>query len=199
MDALAQREVDTVGLDREIDDAGFISTARGDARADMRMMREPFGRTRAEVRPPNFQAAGMSRWPTVAPAPGRRARPRWQVLMSNMVRFAAADVSLDPQVGFVGFSDGEGEHYFWMQPGELTNAKDEIWLERDDQEWGGRGGAWDVVLSRNTFIVNTRELPWMECDAVEIEFTADDGTYARLKGLLEQVMLGCPSDLDIRD
>src|SRR5882724_7625969 len=104
------------------------------------------------------------------------------MVMSDAVRFAATDVSLDPRVGFVGFADKEGQHYFWMQPGEMTTAKDEIWLERDDQQWGGRGGVWNVVLSRTKLIVNTRELPWMACDAVEIEFAVDDATFARLKG-----------------
>lgn len=86
-----------------------------------------------------------------------------------------------------------------MQPGEMTTAKDEIWLERDDQAWGGCGGAWNVVLTRKKLLVNTRELPWMACDVVEIEFAVDDATCARLRGLLQQVMVGCPSDLDIRD
>jgi hypothetical protein len=119
--------------------------------------------------------------------------------MGDAIRFVAKDVALDPQVGFVGFADQEGRRYFWMQPGEMTTAKDEIWLERDDQAWGGCGGAWNVVLTRNKLVVNTRELPWMACDAVEIEFAVDDATHARLRELLQQVMVGCPSDLHIRD
>jgi hypothetical protein len=119
--------------------------------------------------------------------------------MGEAVRFVAKVVSLDPQVGFIGFADQEGKRYFWMQPGEMTTAKDEIWLERDDQGWGGRGGAWNIVLTRNKFFINTRDLRWMACDAVEIEFAVDDATYARLKELLQRAMVGCPSDLDIHD
>lgn len=119
--------------------------------------------------------------------------------MGNAIRFTVKDVSLDPQVGFIRFADQEGQRYFWMQPGEMTTAKDEIWLERDDQRWGGCGGAWNVVLTRNKFLVNTRELPWMACDVVEVEFAVDDATYARLKKLLQRTMIGCPSDLDICD
>jgi hypothetical protein len=119
--------------------------------------------------------------------------------MGNVMRLVAKDVSLDPQVGFIGFADQAAQRYFWMQPGELTTAKDEIWLERDDQAWGGCGGVWNIVLTRNKFLVNTRELPWMACDAVEIEFAVDDATYARLKELLQRAMAGCPYDLDIRD
>ena len=125
---------------------------------------------------------------------------RWlRSTMGDAIRFVAKDVTLDQQVGLLGFADQEGHRYFWMQPGEMTTAKDEIWLERDDQAWGGSGGVWNIVLTRDRFIVNTRELPWMACDTVEIEFAVDDAMYARLKELLRQVMVGCPSDLDIRD
>jgi hypothetical protein len=117
--------------------------------------------------------------------------------MGNAIRFVAKDVSLDPQVGFVGFADQEGRRYFWMQPSGMTTAKDEIWLERDDQAGGGCGGAWNIVLTRDKFVVNTRELRWMACDSVEVDFTVDNATFARLKELLRQVMVDCPTDLDI--
>src|SRR5262245_34431596 len=112
--------------------------------------------------------------------------------MGDAIRFTAKDVSLEPRAGFIGFADKEGQRYFWMQPGEMTTAKDEIWLERDDQGWGGSGGAWNVVLTRNRFVVNTRALPWMACDAIEIEFAVDDATYASLKELLQRSSLHTP-------
>jgi WD40 repeat protein len=46
--------------------------------------------------------------------------------MRDAIRFVANDVILDPRVGFVGFADKEGRRYFWMQPGEMTTAKDEL-------------------------------------------------------------------------
>ena len=46
---------------------------------------------------------------------------------------------------------------------------------------------------------NTQALPWMACDAIEIEFAADDATYTALKELLQRAMIDCPSDLDIRE
>jgi hypothetical protein len=73
---------------------------------------------------------------------------RLRSAMRDAIRFLAKVISLDPQVGFIGFADQEERRYFWMQPGEMTTAKDEIWLERDDQAWGGCGGAWNVVLTR---------------------------------------------------
>jgi hypothetical protein len=80
----------------------------------------------------------------------------------------------------------------------MTTAKDEIWLERDDQQWGGCGGAWNVVLTRDKFLVNTQQLRWMECDAAEIAFTVDDATYAKLKEPLKRTMVAWASDFDIR-
>src|SRR5262245_16578540 len=110
------------------------------------------------------------------------------------IRFSVNTVSLDPQVGFIGFATEE--HYFWMQPSEHTTSKDEIWLERDDQAWGGYGGEWSVVLTRNKFSVDTSHLPWMECESIEIEFIADDQTYAQLTDLLRRAMVDCPRDLN---
>jgi len=118
--------------------------------------------------------------------------------MSNVIRFKATDVVLDPRVGLLGFADKVSEHYFWMQPGEMTTAKDEIWLERDDQQWGGCGEDWNVILTRNLFTAITRQLPWMACDAVEIEYDVDDATVAAMKEQLEKAMADCRSDLDDR-
>lgn len=113
------------------------------------------------------------------------------------IRFSVIDVSLDPRVGFIGFA--EEQHYFWMQPSEDTTAKEKIWLERDDQACGGCGGPWNIVLTRNTFTIDTSRLPWMHCDSIEIEFLADDRTYAQLVALLRQVMVDCSCDLRIEE
>jgi hypothetical protein len=118
--------------------------------------------------------------------------------MGDTVRFVARDVCLDPQVGYIGFADEGAQRYFWMQPGERTSGKEEIWLERDDQKWGGTGREWTVILTRDKFFLNTRDLRWMACDAVEIDFAIDDATYTQLSKLLQQVMVDCLFDLEIR-
>lgn len=119
--------------------------------------------------------------------------------MDNVVRFVANDVVLEPLAGFVGFADNENNRYLWMQPDEMTTAKDSVWIERDDQAWGGSGGNWNVVLTRKRFTLITRELKWMACDAVEVEFDVDDPTYERLKQLLKRMTVERPCDLVIRD
>ena len=119
--------------------------------------------------------------------------------MTRVVRFKADDVELDPQVGFVGFADSVNRRYFWIQPDEESTAKDRIWLERDDQAWGGTGGRWTVTMSRTRLVVDTRHLPWMACDAIEIEYSVDDTKYELLRRILKQVMESCPVDLRIED
>ncbi len=123
--------------------------------------------------------------------------------MSETVDFDADDVELDTQTGFVGFANTADECYFWLQPGEtstgLSPVKDEIWLERDDQQFGGSGGNWNIMLTRESATIDTHQLPWMACDKVVIRFQIDDAKYHSLKGLLQRVMIGSPDDLSIVD
>jgi hypothetical protein len=118
--------------------------------------------------------------------------------MNDIIRFIAKEVVLEPRAGFIGFTDEGNEHYFWMQPGEMTTAKNEIWLERDDQAWGGYGDVWEVVVTRNKFTVVTNNLPYLACDAIEIEFAVGDATYDLLKSLLKKMMVDCQADLVIQ-
>lgn len=117
--------------------------------------------------------------------------------MYHAIRFCAVDAEIDPSVRFVGFS-GE-QHYFWMQPDEMTTNKERIWLERNDQRYGGCGGTRNIVLTRTTFIVHTQDAPWLSCDRVEVDFAVDEIFYGRLMDVLKQAMVSCLGDLDIRD
>jgi hypothetical protein len=123
--------------------------------------------------------------------------------MGDRIRFIADDVELDPQVGFIGFANEEQGRHFWMQPGESSSGrslnKEEIWLERDDQQWGGSGGDWKIRLTRTSFNVDTSQLPWMGSAAIEIGLSLDDSQYRSPKELLQRVMTGCLSDLTIDD
>lgn len=119
--------------------------------------------------------------------------------MTRVERFTADDVALDPRVGFIGFADNANRRYFWMQPDEVSTAKECIWLERDDQQWGGTGKQWTITLRRSAIVVDTHHLPWMACDSIEIEYAIDDDRYGQLKRLMQQVMASCPGDLRVAD
>ena len=79
----------------------------------------------------------------------------------------------------------------------MSHAKSEIWLERDDQQFGGSGGDWTIELRRDRFLVHVAVLPWMACDQIAVQFTLDDARFDELKMLLRTVMAGCPNDLHI--
>lgn len=118
-----------------------------------------------------------------------------EVSLANRIRFDADEISLDATTGFIGFASDE--NYFWMQPGEESYAKDQIWLERDDQAWGGSGGAWKVTLYRDVFLIDTQTCGWLKCDAIEIAFDFDESRFAVLRSLLMKVMAECLGDLRI--
>lgn len=119
--------------------------------------------------------------------------------MQHTVTFTADDVELTPETGFIGFADSINNRYFWLQPGEsemgLSLNKSEIWLERDDQGFGGSSGNWRIALSRQTFTVFTGDAGWLACDKIVIHFRLEDKEYFALRSLLETVMHECAEDL----
>ena len=121
--------------------------------------------------------------------------------MKDIVSFTVDDVELTTNTGFIGFADSVNERYFWLQPGEtstgLSPIKSEIWLERDDQRFGGSDGDWKISLSRDTFTVFTRGSAWLACDKIEIHFTIDDNSFNTLLTLLKTVMIDCADDLHV--
>lgn len=117
------------------------------------------------------------------------------------IRFTATQVEIIPATGFIGFADDDTRHYLWLQPEETADGfskeKEGIWIERDDQRYGGAGGKWSIKLTSTSFALRVVEMPWMECDAVEIEFSVDSGKYAELCSLTSRMMLGCSTDLEL--
>ena len=121
--------------------------------------------------------------------------------MQDIVSFTADDVELTNNTGFIGFADSVNERYFWLQPGEtstgLSPVKSEIWLERDDQGFGGSDGDWKIALSRNAFKVFARGSTWLACDKIVIHFKLDDNSFNSLLTLLKTVMIDCADDLHV--
>jgi len=73
--------------------------------------------------------------------------------------FHASEFEIDNLTLRVGFADGENsQHYFIMQRDEefieeaLLNMEN-IYLERNDQCWGGYGGINQVSLARTYLII----------------------------------------------
>lgn len=92
----------------------------------------------------------------------------------------------------IGFSEGkDGEHYFFMQRDEnyikeaLPNMKS-IYIELDDQCWGGYGEIDWVTLSRNKFTIlfNSLRATRIGYDKIEIILSLNDSDFQELRSVL---------------
>jgi hypothetical protein len=119
--------------------------------------------------------------------------------------FTATDFEADPDAVFVGFTDGT--HYLWMQPDEddyprprpSPDARN-VWIEIDDQGWGGHGGIARVRLTRDTLTVR-RTLPLEKHmgghEAIEVWFSLSDAEFEQVQTVLRAVMRGNEHLLEI--
>jgi hypothetical protein len=121
--------------------------------------------------------------------------------MTRSITFKASHVDFVPETGFVGFGDESASHYFWLQPYETTTGystnKADIWLERDDQGFGGAGGEWTVELGPTSFTLTVLNAPWLKCDQIAITFVIEPAKYDAIVEILNNVMSGCPNDFKI--
>ena len=118
--------------------------------------------------------------------------------MIDVVEFHADIVELSPDTGFVGLANSNDEDYFWMQPDEMSDAKESIWLERHDQMFGGTGKNWKITLTRNSFELDSQDLNAMACNRLKITFAIDEKKFSQLWKLIELDMKSCPDDLVMR-
>ncbi|MEG4534415.1 hypothetical protein [Microcoleus sp. D2_18a_D3] len=75
-----------------------------------------------------------------------------------------------------------------------------IYIERDDQCWGGYGGINQVSLGRNSLIIylNPEMANQMSgYDTIKITFSADDSQFQQLQNVLQQVMQGYEGKLNL--
>jgi hypothetical protein len=125
------------------------------------------------------------------------------VFVFHASEFEADDVALR-----VGFADGENsEHYLIMQRDEefveepLTNMEN-IYLERDDQCWGGYGGINQVSLERTCLIIylNSDMANQMGgYDTIKITFSLEDFHFKQLQNVLQKVMQGYDDKVNLTD
>jgi hypothetical protein len=59
---------------------------------------------------------------------------------------------------FLGFANDATRQYLWVQRDECSEAETashagNVWIERDDQQWGGYGGIAGVELSRDALFI----------------------------------------------
>ena len=108
------------------------------------------------------------------------------------------------RLSFVDHDDDSGEHYFIMDrseesPEEAVPDMDNVYIERDDQMWGGFGGIERVILEREalTLQLNSRMSTTMgEHDSIRISFALNDVELQEMKTVLGLIMRGYESRLE---
>jgi len=122
--------------------------------------------------------------------------------------FHASEFETDDVALRVGFADGENsKHYFIMQREE--NSIEEtfpdlgnIYIERDDQCWGGYGGINQISFNRNSLIIYVNEEMANQMggyDTIKITFSIDDLQFQQLQNVLRKVMQNYEDRLNLTD
>jgi hypothetical protein len=129
--------------------------------------------------------------------------------MSTLLSFDATEFEADTsKLLQVGFSQGRSDgHYLVIgrlddQPTQPVAGMENVYLERDDQCWGGYGGIEKVVLDRNSLTVRlTREMA--ACmggyEELRVNFELHDGEFSRVADALKTVLLGYEERLSIHE
>jgi hypothetical protein len=122
--------------------------------------------------------------------------------------FHASEFETDDVALRVGFADGENsKHYFIMQREENSIEEtfpdlENIYIERDDQCWGGYGGINQISFSRNSLIIYVNEEMANQMggyDTIKITFSIDDLQFQQLQNVLRKVMQNYEDRLNLTD
>ncbi len=118
--------------------------------------------------------------------------------------FVHAD-DLCRRLSFADRNDESGEHYFVMDrseesPDEAIPDMVNVYIERDDQGWGGYGGIERVTLERDslTLQLGSRMATRMgEYGRIRISFTLGDSEFGELRHVLGLIVRGYESQLQV--
>ena len=108
------------------------------------------------------------------------------------------------RLSFLDRDDNSSEHYFVMDrsedsPEQPVPDMENVYIERDDQGFGGYGGITHVVLARDslTLRLGARMTSQMGGnDTLRIGFTLSDPDFRSLQQVLELIMCGYESCLE---
>jgi hypothetical protein len=122
--------------------------------------------------------------------------------------FHAEFVHADPQcrrLSFLDRDDESSEHYLIFDrsedsPEEPVADMANVYLERDDQQWGGYGGIESVTLTSDRLTL--RLTPDMaktmgQHDTIQISFGVEDTQWENIRTVLSLIMKGYDSRLVI--
>ena len=109
------------------------------------------------------------------------------------------------RLSFADRDDDSGKQYFIIDRSEQSNEAvhdmDDVYIERDDQRWGGYGGIERVVLERDrlTLQFDPRMATRMgEHDSIRITFAVSDDDFGNMRYVLGCIMRGYEPRLELR-
>ena len=102
---------------------------------------------------------------------------------------------------FLGFANDNTKQYLWLQREECSESETapfvgNVWIERDDQQWGGPGGITAVQLTRD--YLSIRLTPEMArhmggYDEFRVLLALSNEEFTRVQEQLLRVMVGYES------
>ena len=124
----------------------------------------------------------------------------------RVYEFTAPYFEVDSSVPFLGFANNPTNQYFWMQRDEKSPDRavpdvGDVWVERDDQAWGGRGGICRVVLDRLSLTVELTPAQAEHMggyDAIRVLFAFSEEEFQKIRQQLAWVMRAYESILEFR-
>jgi Immunity protein 10 len=111
-----------------------------------------------------------------------------------------------PRLAFADRDDERLGHYFVMDrsedsPEEAVPDLGNVYIERDDQQWGGYGGIDRVVLDRGCLSVRLDPRMAVQMghhDEIYITFDLGEADFERLRSVLGLIMRGYENRLECR-
>jgi hypothetical protein len=121
--------------------------------------------------------------------------------------FYAAFVQVDERclrLSFADRNDEVSEHYFVMDRSEKSSEEavpdmDNVYIERDDQGWGGYGGIERVTLKRDSLTLRLSDRMATRMgghESVRVCFSVPDPVFWELRHVLGLILRGYESQLD---
>jgi len=118
--------------------------------------------------------------------------------------FVHADV-LCRRLSFADGSDEHSEHYFLMDRSEESADEaipgmDNVYIERDDQGWGGYGDIERVILTRDSLTLHLGERMARQIgrhESIRVSFAVSDEVSRELPLVLGIIMRGYESQLKV--
>ena len=118
--------------------------------------------------------------------------------------FVHAD-DLCRRLSFADRNDESAEHYFIVDrseesPNEAVPGMENVYIERDDQIWGGYGDIERVILARDYLTLQLGERMATQIggrDSIRVSFEIPDSEFRDLRHVLELIMRGYGEKLEV--